>query len=118
MRPALSKPSRQILDSSQDFVLLSINPNPPESPDDVDSKEKFHEYPILGRVEIKDPKQKSELLALLYKGVRKSRGGTPGCFEPRHGIRAVAGTNWIELVICFECTQIAEYGSGGEGDGH
>jgi len=114
---ALSKTSRRILEMSDEFILLSIDPNPPQMPEmtDLNSKEKFHDYPVLGSVQIKDPKQKGELLAALYKGVRKFHGGVPGCFEPRHGIRAVSGTNWVELVICFECDQVVEYGPAGEG---
>ena len=116
IREALSKTSRRTLDTSQEFVLFSIDPNRPEGTNVSQANEKFHEYPILGQVKISDPKKRSELLSTLYKSVRKSpRGEDPGCFEPRHGIRAVSGTNWIELVICFECEQVGEYGSDGYG---
>jgi hypothetical protein len=65
----------------------------------------------MGKAEIKDPKPKSELLKALYAGVAKYEKGDfaiPECFIPRHGIKATAGTNWVELVICFECEQIVE----------
>jgi hypothetical protein len=133
--PALSKETRAILDGSEKFILLSIDPTPPALENDIelitnlltsekkelpaakaepkqDTRERFHNYPILGRTEIKDPKRRNELLCALYKGVRKIRRGIPDCFEPRHGIIATRGTNQVELVICFECEQIAEYADG------
>jgi hypothetical protein len=132
--PALSKETRAILDSSESFVLVSIDPTPPFPENHIDSltdlfaneksqspatttepkrdtRELFHEYPVLGRMEIKDPKRKSQLLSALYRGVKKS-GGVPACFEPRHGIIAKKGTNTVELAICFACEQIAEYSHG------
>lgn len=111
----LSPASRQILDTSEQFVLLSLEPVYPNQPS-TETSEKFHNYPILGGTEIKDPKQKTELLDALYKGIAESDDAIAACFNPRHGIRAVSGTNWIELVICFECSYMQEYGSG-SGDG-
>jgi hypothetical protein len=37
------------------------------------------------------------------------------CFRPRHGIRAIAETNTIDLLICFECSSIMEFKNGEEG---
>jgi len=130
--PALSKATRAILNNSEKFILLSIDPTPPPMQRDLDSalkKDKddlattaetgktnvnrFHDYPILGQTEIKDPKRKSELLSALYGSASRNRNGLPGCFEPRHGIIANRGTNWVELVICFECEQVAEYTDAG-----
>lgn len=133
--PALTKETRLILDGSEKFVLASIDPMPSGLENDIDSltnlfaaeekksptananpkqdtRERFHNYPVLGRTEIKDPKRRNELLTALYKGVRKIRNGIPACFEPRHGIIATRGTNQVELLICFECEQIAEYTDG------
>jgi len=66
---------------------------------------------VLGKTEIKEPKRKLEVLKALYAGVEQyEKGGfdIPQCFMPRHGIKATSGTNWVELVICFECNQIVE----------
>lgn len=136
--PALSKETRAILDSSESFVLVSIDPTPPFPENHIDSltdlfaneksqspttntepkrdtRELFHDYPVLGRMEINDPKRKSQLLSALYKGVKKYRGAVASCFEPRHGIIAKKGTNTVELVICFACEQVAEYSDGNYG---
>ena len=107
----LSDASRRILDESERFVLLSLDPVQSKEPS-TEAAEKFHSYPVLGRVEIKDANQKHRLLRALYKGVEDSDGTVARCFNPRHGIRAVSGTNWIELVICFECSYMQEYGTG------
>jgi hypothetical protein len=98
----LSDSSRQILDTSEQFVLFSLEPVR-QSLSRTNTLESFHGYPILGHAEIKDTKTKGELLAALHKGIEDSNGLAKGCFNPRHGIRASNGTNWIELVICFEC---------------
>jgi hypothetical protein len=107
----LSDVSRHILDTSEQFFLLSLEPLYPNQPI-TQTREKFHDYPVLGRLEIKDPKQKGELLRSLYKGISDSDGNVPACYNPRHGIRAVSGTNWIDLVICFQCKYMQEYGTG------
>src|SRR5260370_6536987 len=83
--------------------------------DVADKRERFHDYPVLGSLRITNPKQRSELLAALYKGVMDSDGSVASCFNPRHGIKATAGTNWIELVICFECSYMKGYGSASGG---
>src|SRR5437868_919741 len=89
----LSDASHQILDTSEQLILFSLEPAP-RSPSSADAREKSHEYPILGRAEIKEAKTKAELLAALYKGIEDSDGAVAACFNPRHGIRASAGTNW------------------------
>jgi hypothetical protein len=79
-----------------------------------DGKEYFHDYRVLGRTEIKDSKRKAELLAALYRGVEDRRASPAACFDPRHGIIAVAGTNRVELLICFHCNQGQEYSASGQ----
>jgi hypothetical protein len=104
----LSKETRAILDQSDKLVLISIEPNPVNQEVKTNKTESFHNYPILGQTEIKDAKRKAELLSALYNAVYEYRGRLYGCFDPRHGIIAVAGTNRVELVICFECHLVEE----------
>jgi hypothetical protein len=120
----LSKETRAILDASENFVLISLEPIDPFTDADrtdkrkPDKRKRFQSYPVLGEIEIKDPKLKGELLAGLYAGVEKyqrEKFSLPTCFFPRHGIRAVSGTNWVELVICFSCKQISASQSDGKG---
>jgi hypothetical protein len=129
----LSAETRAILDGSEKFAFVSVDPTPRALQVDVnaelnkakgqmptnaivqnDGKEYFHDHLVLGRTEIKNPKRKGELLAALYRGVEKYRGFGAACFDPRHGIVAAAGTNRVELLICFECEQGAEFGDSGQ----
>jgi hypothetical protein len=115
---ALSNQTRAILDKSEKFILYSLDPYPPY--EETAENPRFHSHPILGQTEITDTKQKQELLAALYAAADEYRregfaAPFPSCFKPRHGIKAVAGTNWVELLICFECKQVEEYTSKGRG---
>jgi len=105
----LSKETRAILDQSEKLVLISIEPNPANREVKTGKTQPFHSYPVLGQTEIKDAKRKAELLSALYNAVYEYRGRLYGCFDPRHGIIAVAGTNRVELVICFECQRVQEF---------
>jgi len=113
----MSDSSRQLLDGSDQLILLSLEPVYLSDAQAAvaDKRERFHDYPVLGSLTITNPKQKNELLAALYKGVMDSDGSVASCFNPRHGIKATAGTNWLELVICFECSYMKEYGSASGG---
>src|SRR6185436_14367278 len=50
--------TKRILDSGGRFVLLSIDPKPIVlQPSNSPPREGFHNYPVLGKTEIRDPKQ-------------------------------------------------------------
>lgn len=129
----LSNETRAILERSEKFVFVSVDPTPRALRGDVeaelnnakgkmatnataqsDGKDYFHDYLVLGRTEIKDPRRKAELLAALYRGVEDRRASPAACFNPRHGIVAIAETNRVELLICFECEQGAEFSDWGQ----
>lgn len=112
----LSKAARAILDRSEKLILISIDPDPLNRGAKTETKERFHKYPVLGQTEIKDEKRKSELLNALYGAVYEYQGRLYGCFDPRHGIIAVAGTNRVELVICFECQRVREFVNSNESE--
>jgi hypothetical protein len=105
----LSKEARAILDQSEKFILISTDPTPLSREGKTTSKKTFHHRAILGQTEITDAKRKSELLSALYGAAYEYQGRLYGCFIPHHGIIAVAGTNRVELVICFECEQVEEF---------
>lgn len=108
----LSAKTMHVLDNGERFVLFSLDPkwlggvhkNSKPIP-----KETFHDYAVLGKTEIKDKKEREELLRALYKGIADSPGTMTGCFEPRHGISATANGETVELVICFQCLSIGAY---------
>jgi hypothetical protein len=105
----LSKEARAILDQSEKLVLISIEPGPPGPDGKTNTKKSFHNHAVLGQTEVRDEKRKGELLSALYGAVYEYRGRLYGCFNPRHGIIAIAGTNRVELVICFECQSVQEF---------
>ena len=76
-------------------------------------RENFHQYPILGKIEIQSQKERADLLSALYKGIEGAQGFAP-CFYPRHGISATLGNDTVDLVICFECENIEIHTKHGE----
>jgi hypothetical protein len=52
------------------------------------------------------------VISALYRGIEEHNGGVSGCFNPRHGIRAVKGGRTVDVVICFECGYIHFWESG------
>jgi hypothetical protein len=42
----------------------------------------------------------------LYDGIADKNATPARCFIPRHGIRATHDGKTVELVICFECSQL------------
>jgi hypothetical protein len=110
---ALSFPTRTFLRKCDKFILLSLDPS---SDEDVPKSEQFHKYRMLGKTEVKDARRKWELITALITGVERARDRrfTALCFSPRHAIQAVAGTNSVDLLICFECGKIAEFTAAGQ----
>jgi hypothetical protein len=118
----LAVETKRILDTGERFVLLSLDPTrpvfrgepatwalpvnrePPPPPPPDPTKEYFHEYVVLGKTEIRDQKQRAELLRALYKGIADWDGRAAACFIPRHGISATLAGETVDLVICFECS--------------
>lgn len=113
---SLPSEARKILDAGQRFILLSLDPMDPalRSKSAPAPKETFHDYTVLGQTEIRDERQRADLLRALYKGIADSDGGIAPCFNPRHGISATLGDETVDLVICFECFSIETYTGAGE----
>ena len=69
----------------------------------------FHGWKVLGKTTVKDAEVRKRLVAAFLQGVAENEGVSAGCFNPRHGIRMVHDGRTIDLVICFECYQVAAY---------
>src|SRR5690242_7905500 len=52
-----------------------------------DPEKMFHGYPIMGKVEIDDPKRREALIAAFDRGIARSDGTVAKCFWPRHALR-------------------------------
>lgn len=97
---------RRFLENSEQFTLYSLrdgneNVSVAPAPDKI-----FHRYEILGKMLVTDPKIKAQLIQSLYYGMEHRNGFAAACFNPRHGIRATKGKRTVDVVICFECSQI------------
>ena len=76
----------------------------------------FHHWAVLGTVSIPDTDRKA-LVDAIIAGVAPPDTLMAMCFNPRHGIHAVAKDVTVDLVICFECNQVEVFYSEGSADG-
>lgn len=105
LQAAFPGDARQVFEDSQQFMLLSLDPS------DIGNyrgKNSFHGYRIMGQTQV-SPRDKSRLITALYNGIAENQDMVATCFSPHHGIHAVLGTEYVDLVICFSCLQVAIY---------
>ena len=119
--------SRRVLEESDKLALFSVSPTPGDYDELINSPPtlKFHDHRILGQT-IRSGEAKAALLASFYDGLVLPRSKPSressfpanlkqiglGCFNPRHGIRAVSGGKTVDLLICFECRKFEVYENG------
>tara|TARA_R110002126_G_scaffold12416_14_gene54039 strand:+ start:1776 stop:2276 length:501 start_codon:yes stop_codon:yes gene_type:complete len=84
-------------------TIYALNPMHVGSESGGDDVEAFHNYPVLGSVELTNANERAELIRLLYRTIHEDNGMRASCFNPRHGIRAQRGDQVADWVICFEC---------------
>jgi hypothetical protein len=97
------------LDSPEELTLYSLNPADYEPGKEPQTEEKFHGYPVLGKIAISDASQRKALAMALKSGLAHSDGKMAKCFWPRHAIRTVEKGHSIDYVICFECYQLVAH---------
>lgn len=94
LQAAFPRDSRQILEESQQFTLISIKPSigydKPKAPD------YWHGFQVLGQTVITNPQEKTHLIAALYDSMAREDGAA-ACFNPRHGIRAVRDGKTVDF---------------------
>jgi hypothetical protein len=96
------------LHSPEVLVLYSIDGR--ELPDETTaSKDTFHGYPVLGKLDIKQPASRADIGAAIRDGVAQFDGVVADCFWPRHGIQVVENGVPVDYAICFECLQFKQY---------
>ena len=96
---------KAVLDGAEKFELYSLDPDRMNRPTDGG----FHGWKVLGKTEVKDKATRQKLIAALLRGIAENDGTVAGCFNPRHGIRAVKGDQTADLVICFQCYSLGTY---------
>lgn len=70
-------------------------------------EELFRGYPVLGKINVKDPADRRKIMAAVAKGIARSDGTMAKCFWPRHAIHAEKNGKSVDYVICFECLQLS-----------
>ncbi len=95
-----------LLESSEVFVFMTLKPwytkvNP-------NNNKYFYNYRILGK-RIVNTRVQQKLIQSLYKSIMKETGSRKACFWPRHTIQVKKGKHLLDLLICFECSQIYIY---------
>lgn len=74
-------------------------------------EEVFHEYAVLGKVQIQDAAERSKIVAAFQNAVVWPDSQPPSkCFRPRHALVARENGQTFEFAICFECRQYRQYG--------
>jgi hypothetical protein len=115
--PPVWKDARAVLEKAAEWELLALDPNTDRKPDPKDA---FRGWKILGKTTVKDADTRKALLAALDKGIadhaekrrkelEKGLLRESGCFQPRHGLRATASGQTVEVLICFECDPVYFY---------
>jgi hypothetical protein len=97
------------VDVPEQLTLYSIDGRDFEPGKQPKVDEKFHGYPVLGKVEITDAGKRKEIIAALKEGLAHDDGSIAACFWPRHAIRVVDKGRTIDYVICFQCYQVQAY---------
>ncbi len=109
---AFPSDQRDVLEQAETITLYTLNPTPLRDGVLSPEKERFRNYGVLGRAEIKGEDGHRRLVEALYSGVRGEGAGPASCFNPRHGLRFVKGAETIDVLICFECTWVYIFGVG------
>lgn len=74
----------------------------------------FHGHQVLGSALLPDAETRRDLIKLVYQGLHDSHDMKARCFNPRHGISATRDGRTVELVICYECSQVDIHGPGAQ----
>ena len=99
--------------SCSEMTLFSIDGN-----NELDSSkaasakpdEVFHGFPVLGKVKITDEVMRKKMIYALKDAYARRPKDPALCFFPRHGLRIVENGRTMDLAICFECQNFAQYG--------
>lgn len=92
-------------DDPDQLTLYSIDPSGKERKPGAgqDKGELLYGYPVLGKVAVADPERRRAVTAAIKTAIRDKSVIQMKCFDPRHAVRVVKGSETIDLVICFHC---------------
>lgn len=100
------------LKNADAVTLFSIESLPYENEGNSETPELFHEYKILGLLDIQDESSihsiRNDLNKRIYSGIGEINYM---CFEPRHGLRAYQTGVFKDYLICFHCRNLVVFDS-------
>lgn len=101
--------STSIPSDPEQMTLFSIDGTDHTYDKEPETAEKYHGYPLLGKVDIADEQLRREIAKSLQIGVSQHANTNYACYWPRHAIRIVSKGKTIEYDICFQCEKIYVY---------
>jgi hypothetical protein len=109
----------RLFDNAGMFELYSLDPEPKIGEDGkvVEVKDGFHGWQVLGKTGVKTMAGRKRLVAALRLAAEDNFGMAANCFIPRHGLRLKGGGQTVDLVICFQCLQVAVFVDGKRQEG-
>jgi hypothetical protein len=104
---SLPASARGILASADKLEVLSIDVARNKEAED------FHGFRVLGTATVADKGLRRKLAGAIASAVAESTVYDVGFnYGPRYGLRATSGGKTVEMVICFNCQQVAVYVGG------
>lgn len=101
-------PSGALEAIARDPGLIVYAIDPTDGPRATPGIPAFHDWPILGQTVLSRPQEREALTDSLRRAARGA-WDSASCFNPRHAIRAAAGNETYDILLCFECGQAAVY---------
>jgi hypothetical protein len=98
----MEREDRDVLENADVLTVLRLDPESRVA-------DGFHGFAVVNRAEVPAPSRKA-VIDVLSRAISDSDGRMAKCFIPRHGISAKKGDASVDLVICFECSQLYVYG--------
>ena len=116
----LSGAARATLLHAEQMEIFTVDPAPQidGNPHPAPASQLFHEHQILGRAEVTDAGERARLGRIVDGSTHRFEEGAavPDCFSPRHGVRVRRGATQVDLLICYQCSNVHVYAPGGERD--
>jgi hypothetical protein len=100
------------IDAPERLTLYSLHPQELDPEEVAKAGETFHGWRVLGKVEIKEPEKRKELVDALKDAIARPPEFGAKCFIPRHGLQIVEQGKMVEYVVCFQCSRFEEFAGG------
>lgn len=92
------------------ITLFSTKSIPYHPDDGPKPKTLFHDYEVMGAVDITNKETISKMLEAVKDNINDESGESyTMCFDPRHGLRIESRDSVKDFLICFECSHLYVY---------